>query len=126
MNQTYRLCLLLQDLTGRWTPMDAGIVKRLLRRGYLHEDVADALRGIQAIVDGKLPAPEGALRWVQDWDTRVLLARDLTSGRLVVELARDVWRRGHDDPTRKRSSLRGEMDDSSEREASRAPVRLTI
>lgn len=123
MTPTYGLLLLIAEVTGQWTPRDAGIVKRLLKRGYTHEDIGDALRGVQAIVNGKLPAPEGALRWVEDWDPRILMARDLRSGRLVVELARDVWRKGHDE---KRSNLDGEMDGSSLERASRAPVRLTI
>lgn len=123
MNPTYGLLLLVAEVTGQWTRRDAGIVKRLLKRGYTHEDIGDALRGVQAIVKGKLPAPEGALQWLGMWDVRVLMARDLRSGRLVVELARDVWRRGHDS---KRSSPDGEMDGSSLERASRAPVRLTI
>lgn len=125
MTPTYALLLLIAELTGEWTPRDAGIVKQLLERGYTHEDIRDALRGVGAIVVGTLPAPEGALRWVQNWDARLLLARDFTSGRLVVELARDVWRRGHD-ATTAGNHPRGRMDVSSLERASRAPVRLTI
>lgn len=125
MTPTYRLLLLLAEVTGQWTPRDAGILKRLQVRGYSYEDIADAMRGVQAIVSGKLMAPEGALKWVLAWDARLLMVRDLTSGRRVLDLARDVWRRGHD-AMRHRSSPDGEMDASSLERASRAPVRLTI
>lgn len=130
MTPTYRLLLLLAEVSGQWTPRDAGILKRLQVR-YSYEDIADALRGVQAIVSGKLQAPEGALKWVLAWDARLLMVRDLTSGRRVLDLARDVWRRGHDLQARERGVManreaRAEMDGSSLERPSRAPVRLTI
>lgn len=125
MTPTYRLLLLLAEVTGQWTPRDAGILKRLQVR-YSYEDIVDALRGVDAIVSGKLQAPEGALRWVLAWDARLLLVRDLTSGRRVLDLARDVWRRGHDEARHRTDKACAEMDGSSLERASRAPVRLTI
>lgn len=124
MTPTYRLLLLLAEVSGQWTPRDAGILKRLQVR-YSYEDIADALRGVDAIVSGKLQAPEGALKWVLAWDARLLLVRDLTSGRRVLDLARDVWRRGHDE-ARTVNHVKREMAESSLERASRAPVRLTI
>lgn len=94
--ETYRLMCLFGDLTGTTPTMaDGGRLKHLRTLGYSPSQIEDGLRGVDAVLDGKLTLPEGALHWAKrPFTVGLLLFRDYTSGRRVIDLAGDAWRRG--------------------------------
>lgn len=96
MTETYRLMLLLKELTGTVTSLDGAMFKRLQKWGYTPDRIEDALRGIVLARDGKLSLPEGALHWLkpgEPFGAQLLLYRDTTSGRRVIDLAGDAYRK---------------------------------
>lgn len=96
MTETFRLMLLLKELSGIVTRRDGQVLSRLQKMGYRADVIEDGLRGIAAARDGHLSLPEGALRWLQPGEpfgAALLLYRDTTSGRRVIDLAGDAWRK---------------------------------
>ncbi len=94
MTDTYRLMCLLAELSGQpATRKDGGILKRLAGRSG-PQAVEDALYGLAAVRRGDLQLPEGALAWLdRPFGAALLCFRDHTSGRLVLDLVGDAWRR---------------------------------
>lgn len=93
MTETYRLMLLYGQLSGCTpTAADGAMLKRLRTQGYSSADIEDGLRGIRAMLDGRITMPEGALSWCKrPFGMALLLYR--TNGRRVVDLAGDAWRK---------------------------------
>lgn len=93
--ETYRLMLLYGEVSG-CTPnaADGAMLKRLRSWGYSSEAIEDGLRGVGAMLTGKLALPEGALDWCKrPFGVALLLYRDPRSNRRVVDVAGDAWRK---------------------------------
>ena len=101
--ETYRLMLVFGEVSGS-TPnaADGAMLKRLRNWGYSSQAIEDGLRGVQAMLDGNLALPEGALSWCKrPFGVALLLYR--TNGRRVVDLAGDAWRAAQ--PKQERTGL---------------------
>lgn len=74
---------------------DAGCFKALLGR-YAVDDIADALRGVRAVADRQLPLPEGDTAWLRPFEkfTARWLVNTWWGARPLLDVARDVWRKG--------------------------------
>ena len=96
MTETYGLMCVFKQLSGTVTRRDGHVLAQLQRLGYSKDQIIDGLCGIVLARDGQLSLPEGALRWLQPGEpfgAALLLYRDTTSGRRVIDLAGDAYRK---------------------------------
>lgn len=75
---------------------DGSVFKALLKGGRSADDLADALRGVRAVADRRLPLPEGDTPWLAPFAkfTARFVYDTKWGSRPLADVARDVWRKG--------------------------------